>query len=275
MTTYDDMPETALRWHRDGQGAALATVVETWGSAPRPVGSQLAISGSGEIAGSVSGGCVEGAVVAEALELLGTGETRLLEFGVADEDAFAVGLACGGRIRVLVEPVGRAIPEAMLAALVEARAARRPIAYVVDVETGARRLADSSDPALGAAIAARFRSDKSGFEGAEFVAPLAPQPGEPVIRKHRYSAFKGTNLDTVLRARGIRSVVPTGVSTNVCVESTLRDAFETGHYTALPRDACASWDADLHEATLKTANARFGLVCDSADLIDAWNGDPQ
>jgi len=125
---------------------------------------------------------------------------------------------------------------------------------------------------------ATYASDRiamEGSEGAEFVAPLAPQPGEPVIRKHRYSAFKGTNLDTVLRARGIRSVVPTGVSTNVCVESTLRDAFETGHYTALPRDACASWDADLHEATLKTANARFGLVCDSADLIDAWNGDPQ
>ncbi|TDK51352.1 cysteine hydrolase family protein [Antarcticimicrobium luteum] len=123
---------------------------------------------------------------------------------------------------------------------------------------------------------ATYASDRiamEGSEGAEFIPELAPEPGEPVIRKHRYSAFKGTDLDMVLRARGIRSVVPTGVSTNVCVESTLRDAFETGHYTALPRDTCASWDMELHEATLKTANARFGLVCDSADLIHAWNGE--
>jgi len=205
MTTYDDMPETALRWHRDGQGAALATVVETWGSAPRPVGSQLAISGSGEIAGSVSGGCVEGAVVAEALELLGTGETRLLEFGVADEDAFAVGLACGGRIRVLVEPVGRAIPEPMLAELVAARAARRPVAYAVNIDTGARRLADASDPTLGGAIAARFRSDKSGFEGEEFVAihnpPLrmaivgAVHIAQPLVQMARLAGYDPTLID--------------------------------------------------------------------------------
>lgn len=125
---------------------------------------------------------------------------------------------------------------------------------------------------------ATYASDRIAMEcseGAEFIPQLAPEPGEPVIHKHRYSAFKGTNLDTVLRARGIRSVVPTGVSTNVCVESTLRDAFETGHYTALPRDGCASWNQELHEATLKTANARFGLVCDSADLIKAWKGAPQ
>ncbi|WP_321340371.1 isochorismatase family cysteine hydrolase [Breoghania sp.] len=123
---------------------------------------------------------------------------------------------------------------------------------------------------------ATYASDRIAMEnseGADFIDALAPGPGEPVIRKHRYSAFKGTNLDTVLRARGIRSVVPTGVSTNVCVESSLRDAFETGHYTALARDACASWDTELHEATLKTANARFGLVCDATDLINAWNGD--
>src|SRR5512145_94592 len=86
--------------------AALATVVETWGSAPRPRGAQLAVSGAAEIAGSVSGGCVEGAVVAEALEALDDGRPRMLEFGVSDAEAFAVGLACGGRISVLVEPVG-------------------------------------------------------------------------------------------------------------------------------------------------------------------------
>ena len=99
---FDDIPEIALDWHRDGKGAALATVVQTWGSAPRQVGSQLAISGAGEIAGSVSGGCVEGAVVVEAMDALQDGRSRILEFGVSDDEAFAVGLACGGTIRVMV-----------------------------------------------------------------------------------------------------------------------------------------------------------------------------
>ena len=105
MDRFDDIPERALAWHRAGTGAALATVVETWGSAPRRVGSQLAISGSGEIAGSVSGGCVEGAVVSEAMDTIGDGKPRVLEFGVADETAWRVGLSCGGRIRVYVEKV--------------------------------------------------------------------------------------------------------------------------------------------------------------------------
>uniref|UniRef100_UPI0024E13771 XdhC family protein n=1 Tax=Roseicyclus amphidinii TaxID=3034232 RepID=UPI0024E13771 len=89
------MPELALDWHRSGKGAVLATVVETWGSAPRAVGAQMVVSGEGEMEGSVSGGCVEGAVVLEAMELVGTGAPKLLEFGVSDDEAFAVGLACG------------------------------------------------------------------------------------------------------------------------------------------------------------------------------------
>ena len=141
MTTeLENMPEQALAWHRAGLGAVLATVVETWGSAPRPVGSQLAISGEGDMAGSVSGGCVEGAVVVEAMEAVATGQPQMLEFGVSDDEAFAVGLACGGRIRVWLEPVGGALPEAMLAELVAARAARTPVAYVVNTQTGERRL---------------------------------------------------------------------------------------------------------------------------------------
>jgi xanthine dehydrogenase accessory factor len=162
---YDRIPEVALEWHRDGRGAVLATVVETWGSAPRRVGSQLVISGKGEIEGSVSGGCVEGAVVTEALEALEQGSQRLLEYGVSDGDAFAVGLACGGTIRVLVEPVGAVLPEAMLAELVVARAARQAVAYVVDLESGVRHLSKADFPA-------RFRMDRSGFEeeGRVFVA---------------------------------------------------------------------------------------------------------
>ena len=157
MARFDGIPEQALAWHRAGKGAVLATVVETWGSAPRRVGAQLAISGDGVIEGSVSGGCVEGAVIVEALEALEEGGARELEFGVSDADAFDVGLACGGTIRVLVEPVGRVMPEALLEDLVAARAARRPVAYVVDLAEGTRRLAFDGHEA-------RFRMDRSGFE---------------------------------------------------------------------------------------------------------------
>ena len=163
---FDTIPETALAWHRAGLGAALATVVETWGSAPRPVGSQLAISGTGDMMGSVSGGCVEGAVVVEAQEAVETGGSRLLEFGVSDDAAFAVGLACGGRIRVLVEPVGRELPESVLADLVAARAARHQVAYVVNTADWSRHVAGPR------AFVDRFRLDRSGFEddGTTFVA---------------------------------------------------------------------------------------------------------
>ncbi len=163
---HDQMPEIALEWHRAGRGATLATVVETWGSAPRVAGSQLVVSGGGDMMGSVSGGCVEGAVVAEALA---GSEARLLTYGVSDADAFAVGLACGGTIRVLLEPVGTIMPEAHLAALVEARAARRPVAHLVNLVSGECRLATADDPALGQAIASRMRSDQSGVEGEWFI----------------------------------------------------------------------------------------------------------
>ncbi|MFO1184993.1 MAG: XdhC family protein [Bauldia sp.] len=104
-SSQDDVLKVAERWRADGRAVALATVVETWGSAPRPVGSHLVIDGEGNFEGSVSGGCVEGAVVAEAIEVIGSGKPRMLEFGVADETAWRVGLSCGGRIRVYVEAV--------------------------------------------------------------------------------------------------------------------------------------------------------------------------
>jgi xanthine dehydrogenase accessory factor len=169
---HDSMPEIALGWHRAGKGAALATVVETWGSAPRPVGSLLAISGEGEIMGSVSGGCVEGAVVAEALEALADGRPRLLTYGVSDETAFAVGLACGGTIRVMVVPVGAHLPEALLADLVAARVTRRAVALVTDMGSWAHAL---SDGAGDAAVQARFRADRSGLEeDGRFIAVHNP-----------------------------------------------------------------------------------------------------
>ncbi len=105
ITDLDELA-TAERWMKAGREVAIATVVETWGSAPRPAGSHLVIDEQGNLAGSVSGGCVEGAVVAEAMDVIETGKPRMLDFGVADETAWEVGLSCGGRIRVYVERLG-------------------------------------------------------------------------------------------------------------------------------------------------------------------------
>jgi xanthine/CO dehydrogenase XdhC/CoxF family maturation factor len=101
----DDILTAAEQWRDAGRKVAIATVVETWGSAPRPVGSHLAIDEEGHFLGSVSGGCVEGAVVEEALDVIASGTPKTLEFGVADETAWRVGLSCGGRIKVYVERV--------------------------------------------------------------------------------------------------------------------------------------------------------------------------
>jgi len=168
MISVNKVPETALEWHQAGKGAALATVIETWGSAPRRVGSQLVVSGNGDIEGSVSGGCVEGAVIIDAMEALEQGEYRILEFGVSDDDAFQVGLACGGKIRILVEPVGTVISEQLLVELVMARSQRDGVVYWVDLQSGERRLVfDGYDE--------RLRSDRSGFETKDqFVVVHAP-----------------------------------------------------------------------------------------------------
>jgi xanthine/CO dehydrogenase XdhC/CoxF family maturation factor len=105
LTTDNDILKAAEDWRKSGRELALATVVETWGSAPRPVGSNLVIDSEGNFLGSVSGGCVEGAVVTEALDVIESGKPKMLEFGVADETAWQVGLSCGGTIRVFVEKV--------------------------------------------------------------------------------------------------------------------------------------------------------------------------
>lgn len=203
---HDQIPEIALRWAREGRGAALATVVETWGSAPRQAGSQLAISGDAQIMGSVSGGCVEGAVVAEAIDALEDGKARLLTFGVSDDEAFAVGLACGGTIRVLVQPIGGALPLVLLEELVEARAARRQVAHLVNLESWESRLASGVGDPLGEALQARFRSDRSGMEeGGWFVAihnpPLrmvvvgAVHIAQPLLQMARLTGYDPLLID--------------------------------------------------------------------------------
>ncbi|MGI3168113.1 XdhC family protein [Pseudooceanicola sp. C21-150M6] len=161
----EDFAADALDWHRAGKGAALATVVETWGSAPRRVGAMLAVSGAGDMAGSVSGGCVEGAVVTEALEAIEDGKPRLLSYGISDGDAFAVGLACGGTIRILLQPIGPdGLPEEVLADLCLAHLRRTPVALITDTETWQVELSRGG-------FADRFRADRSGFEedGKTFV----------------------------------------------------------------------------------------------------------
>ncbi len=107
MDTQTEHPlAIAEAWAEAGRQVAIATVIETWGSAPRPVGSHLVIDDQGDFAGSVSGGCVEGAVISEAAEVIATGTPRMLEFGVADAVAWQVGLSCGGHIRVFLERLG-------------------------------------------------------------------------------------------------------------------------------------------------------------------------
>ncbi len=99
----DDVLAQAAAWKQAGLGVALATVVRTWGSSPRPAGSKLAVNARSEFIGSVSGGCIEAAVIAEALDVMHGGAPRVIAFGVTDETAWSVGLACGGRVEVYVE----------------------------------------------------------------------------------------------------------------------------------------------------------------------------
>jgi xanthine/CO dehydrogenase XdhC/CoxF family maturation factor len=101
----DDVLEVAAAWRAAGKGVALATVVSTWGSSPRPVGSQLVVDDAGAFRGSVSGGCIEGAVVGEARAVIADGAPRLLSYGVTNDMAWEVGLACGGTVEVFVERI--------------------------------------------------------------------------------------------------------------------------------------------------------------------------
>ena len=109
----------------------------------------------------------------------------------------------------------------------------------------------------------------SGTWGAGFYR-VSPEDGDLVIEKHRHSAFAGTELDQMLRDRGIRTVAVAGVQTHVCVESTLRDASARGYYVVVPRDCVGSYDRDLHDKTLRCVEMHFGEVVESADLVARW-----
>ncbi len=181
-STVDPHAHLAAGVARDGR-AAVATIIDTWGSAPVPIGGQMAVSADGSFAGSVSGGCVEGEVITEATEMLeadGPQPPRALSFGVEDETAWRVGLPCGGKIRVLVERLDGAAGVTHVAALTKARALRHALVIRTQLNDGAREVfrRDTTDPAHP--LARRFLSGISNVEagsaGDVFVHALLPPP---------------------------------------------------------------------------------------------------
>jgi xanthine dehydrogenase accessory factor len=174
----------ALDWLAKGRQVALATVVQTWGSAPQPVGSQLVIDAEGNFLGSVSGGCVEAEVIAEAADVIATGEPKTLEFGVDDNTAWRVGLACGGAISIFVEklaPGSERSPDGVLHRLISDVEARHKVALITHLATGARSLAHSPGDLgqdLAPALDEAFRRDKSvalkGSDGEVFINVFNP-----------------------------------------------------------------------------------------------------
>ena len=196
-------PEQALAWIDAGKSVVLATVVQTWGSAPRPAGALMAISEEVELSGSVSGGCVENAVIEEALEIMQGGMPRILKFGVSDDNAFEAGLACGGEIQVMLTAIGgdQGLNPALLRELVAARAQHKAVALMTNIDTWRYRLAYIEDNAL----AARFASDKSGYEAEWFVGihnpPLrlliigAVHIAQPLVQMARIAGFDVTVID--------------------------------------------------------------------------------
>jgi xanthine dehydrogenase accessory factor len=167
-TAETDLLATALNWREAGQRVAIATVVSTWGSAPRPAGSLLVCNDAGQFAGSVSGGCVEIAVIEAAAEVMRTGVPALLDYGVADETAYSVGLACGGKIRVYVEAM-ESMQQGTAYALLAARREARAMVLFTPLDGGVQRLLDAAglellamtDPTLAAAGYEALRTDRT------------------------------------------------------------------------------------------------------------------
>jgi xanthine dehydrogenase accessory factor len=191
----DAVVAQALAWRASGRKVALATVARTWGSSPRPAGSKLAVNDVTEFVGSVSGGCIEGAVIQEALEVMETGASRVLEFGVSDETAWEVGLACGGKVEVFVEAVapdaGRGIARSVLEELLAARRARRAVVLVTPLDGSAHRVialgpAETAGPPNGAEPLAAAAAQVARRDQAEVIegagGALLLEPHTPPLR---------------------------------------------------------------------------------------------
>jgi LAO/AO transport system ATPase len=189
QVTDDELFAQLARWRAEGRGVALATVVRTWGSSPRPEGSHLAAEAGGAFVGSVSGGCIEGAVISEAQAAIADGQPRLLEFGVSDARAWEVGLACGGKVQVYVQRVEADIFDPLMAE----RAARRAVAVVTRLADGAQALIGDGAVSGGltlsdeqrAEAAQLLRSDKCGVlassDGALFARSYAQAPRMVIV----------------------------------------------------------------------------------------------
>jgi xanthine dehydrogenase accessory factor len=210
------------RWREAGEPVALATVVETWGSAPRAASSRMAVTASGKIAGSVSGGCVEGAVVEASAEVLRTGRPRLLRFGVSDETAWSVGLSCGGTIEVFVEPLDAAAYEPLREAILAGRPAAaativrgpnallgRKLLLLPGGETRGSPGAELDPPLREAARAAleEGRSRKIALSAPEpvevFVEVLRPAPTLVIVG----GVHIAIALAAIAKALGYRTIV--------------------------------------------------------------------
>jgi xanthine dehydrogenase accessory factor len=199
----------ALAWLGEGRAVALATVIETWGSSPQPVGSKLLADGKGNFLGSVSGGCVEAAVVTEAADAIASGRPKVMSFGVDDGAAWRIGLACGGTIRVLIDPL-RPEASAILRELAGDLAARRPAALITALDSGETVLVHGPDGApagIAEPLADAFRRDKSRLvttaAGETFIDVFNPPfklivVGAVHIAQHLLPLAEGLGFETVI-----------------------------------------------------------------------------
>src|SRR5215471_1581394 len=171
MSERDDDPlKSATGWMAESRGVAIATVTRTWGSAPRAAGSQMVVRDDGAFAGSVSGGCVEGSVIGEAQAALDDGKARNLKFGVSNEDAWAVGLACGGTIEINVAPVKTREQRDTYALLKNARDQKRAVVLATDLASGESRVVfpgETNNTALADAAVKAARRDESSTVEAD------------------------------------------------------------------------------------------------------------
>lgn len=202
---------------------------------------------------------------------LSPAHTALVIIDMVNDFAHPDGLAVrqGGRD---LSHIDAAIPQ-MHELLVAARAAGVRVVHVQHT-TLAGHASDS-----GPWLDARSRATYSGRDicldgtwGHQVIDALHPIDGETCVAKHRYSAFAGTGLDLILRSAQVATVITCGSSTNVCVESTARAAFDHDYYVVWPRDASGSWSPRLHEATLESAAQRYATVCTTAEVIEVWQG---
>ena len=152
--------------------------------------------------------------------------------------------------------------------------ARRVGLTVVYVKTTHSEWTDTPSWLYRASQYKALNTCREGTWGAEFYDGIAPSPSERVVIKHRYSAFINTDLNTVLKAKGIESVLVTGIATNVCVETTARDAYMYDYYVTMIDDCSAAYEAKLHLGTLDNMRHHFGLVASSSEIIDSWRDLP-